>query len=333
MTDLLRPAPPDDRTDRTLRVRRGAARLRLLAWPVYFGVLAWYVNENGLPYSNDVVFCCLIGALVTAAVHSGRGVRGSLLVLRDWVPVMAVVWAYSLLRGYGAHTPWPVRFEPQLTIDTFLGGGETWTVRLQRWLSHPGDPHWYDYAGVAVYMSHFFVIFVTLAVLWRRNYSRFRRLLAAYVVLTYVGFLTYVLYPADPPWLTSQEGHMPAVTRVVQDLLSSSGMPRAGSIFENGSQFANDVAAMPSLHAAYPMLLAVFFWRGASQPVRVLLAAYPLAMAFILVYGAEHFIIDILVGWAFAIGVWYALNRFLRVRRARRTARATVRAAAMTPPA
>ncbi len=322
MTDLLRPAAPDRTTDRVPRIRRGAARLRLLAWPVYLSTLAWYIDRNGLPYANDVVFCCLIGALVAAAVHSGRGLRGSLLVLRDWVPVMAVVWAYSLLRGYGAHTPWPVRFEPQLSIDTFLGGGETWTVRLQHWLHHPGDPHWYDYAGVAVYMSHFFVIFVALAVLWRRNYARFRHLLAAYVLLTYLGFLTYVLYPADPPWLTAQDGNMPAVTRVVQDLLNSSGMPRAGSIFENGSQFANDVAAMPSLHAAYPMLLAVFFWPTANRPVRVLLAAYPLAMAFILVYGAEHFIIDILVGWAYAIGVWYGLSRLLRARRAKRERRA-----------
>ncbi|MEU9133986.1 phosphatase PAP2 family protein [Kitasatospora sp. NPDC048540] len=341
MTDLLRPAHPGTRNDPRQhgprqydprqagpgRAVRAGHRLRPrhLAWPLFALAFGWYLWTYGLPYANDVVFCWLIGALVAASVHSG-GRRGWPLVLRDWVPVMAVVWVYSLLRGYGAHTPWPVRYEPQLSIDTFLGGGETWTVRLQHWLYTPGHPHWYDYSAVTVYMSHFFTVFLVLAVLWKRRYPSFRRLLALYLAVTFAGFATYVLYPADPPWLTGQEGHMPAVTRIVSDVLNQSGLPRAGSVFENGSEFANDVAAMPSLHAAYPMLLALFFWRGAGRWTRVLLAAYPLAMAFTLVYGAEHFIVDILAGWAYAVVLWYVLTRVLDRRaraRAERARRAT----------
>ncbi|MFJ1708777.1 phosphatase PAP2 family protein [Kitasatospora sp. NPDC088346] len=333
MTDLLRPAhsgtrndPSQDGPDRADRAGRRFLRPRLLAWPLFALAFAWYLWNYGLPYANDVVFCWLIAALVAASVHSG-GRYGWLLVLRDWVPVMAVVWAYSLLRGYGAHTPWPVRYEPQLGIDRFLGAGATWTVRLQHWLYTPGDAHWYDYLAVLVYMSHFFAVFLVLAVLWKRRYRGFQRLLALYLAVTFAGFATYVLYPADPPWLTAQEGHMPAVTRIVSDVLNQSGLPRAGSVFENGSQFANDVAAMPSLHAAYPMLLALFFWRGAGRWTRVVLAAYPLAMAFTLVYGAEHFIVDILAGWAYAVAVWYVLGRALD-RRALRVARARTAASA-----
>ena len=62
---------------------------------------------------------------------------------------------------------------------------------------------------------------------------------------------------------------------------------------------------MPSLHAAYPVMLLLFFW-GAGAAVRAGLALYAVAMAFTLVYTGEHFVLDILVGWAMT-GAVYAL--------------------------
>ncbi|MGW6918601.1 phosphatase PAP2 family protein [Kitasatospora sp. NPDC054939] len=317
MPDLRPPTLPAGST--ATRANGRWRSWRRAAWPLYFGLFAWWVWTHGVPYTNDLVFLWLIGALLAAAVHSGGGWRSGLHVLRDWVPVMAVVWTYSLLRGYGAHTPWPPYLHPQLAFDRVLGFGETWTVRLQYALYTPGRPRLHDYLTVAVYMSHFFVVFVLLAVLWRRNHARFRRLLAYYLALTYAGFVTYILYPAVPPWLAAEEGRMPALTRVVGDVLGHLGLPTAASVFENGSRFSNDVAAMPSLHSAYPLLVTLFFWPGAGPTARVLLAAYPLAMAFTLVYGAEHFIIDILVGWAYAVAVYFGLGRLLDRRAARRS--------------
>jgi membrane-associated phospholipid phosphatase len=324
VTSLLESAhPAPERRPRaaaSLGWLRYARHLRWLAWPTYFW-LFWYCYQlYGLPYQNDLVFCWLMGALIAACLHSGHWF-GWLKVLRDWVPVMAAVYAYSLLRGYGAHTPWKVHWAPQVDVDKAVGFGQVWTVRLQHWLYTPGHPHWYDYLCTTVYMSHFFAVFVVMAWLWKRRHDRFTRLVALYLALTFAAFATYVLYPADPPWLTAQNGHLPQLTRVVSDVLTQSGLPRAGSIFENGSRFDNDVAAMPSLHAAYPMLLALFFWPTAGRKLRVLLALYPLAMAFTLVYGAEHFVIDILFGWAYAAVVVLGLGRLLDRRAARRTAR------------
>ena len=58
---------------------------------------------------------------------------------------------------------------------------------------------------------------------------------------------------------------------------------------------------MPPLHAAYPMLLLLFFWKRARPAVRAILVAYVLAMAFTLVYTGEHFVLDEVVGWSYAI--------------------------------
>src|SRR5262249_28123176 len=64
--------------------------------------------------------------------------------------------------------------------------------------------------------------------------------------------------------------------------------------------WANDVAAVPSLHAAYTMLIALFLWPRLDRRWRPLLVAYPIGMGLSLVYLGEHYLIDILLGWVYA---------------------------------
>jgi membrane-associated phospholipid phosphatase len=153
-------------------------------------------------------------------------------------------------------------------------------------------------------MTHFFAVWIVAAVLWRISRQRFRRYALVTVALTVAAFLTYWLYPAQPPWLAGDTGLLPSVDRIVPQVWDHLGVTTVKSVYENGD-FVNTVAAMPSLHAAYPFMLMLFFW-GAGARVRILLGAYTLAMAFTLVYGGEHFVLDILVGWAMAVGA-YAL--------------------------
>ena len=80
-------------------------------------------------------------------------------------------------------------------------------------------------------------------------------------------------------------------------------------LYERGSEYANPVAAVPSLHAAYTLLFTLFLWRWAGRWGRPLLALYPLAMAFALVYTAEHYVVDILLGWAYTLAAVWAVNR------------------------
>ena len=62
------------------------------------------------------------------------------------------------------------------------------------------------------------------------------------------------------------------------------------------------------------MLIVLFFWRSRRWRWRILLAAYPLAMAFALVYTAEHYVSDVLLGWLYAVGAFVAVEAFLRWR-------------------
>ena len=48
------------------------------------------------------------------------------------------------------------------------------------------------------------------------------------------------------------------------------------------------------------MLILLFFWPGGSPRVRGLCLAYALAMSLTLVYTAEHYVADVIAGWAYA---------------------------------
>jgi membrane-associated phospholipid phosphatase len=52
------------------------------------------------------------------------------------------------------------------------------------------------------------------------------------------------------------------------------------------------------------LLIALYLWRLVPRWARVLLALYPLAMTWALVYGAEHYVSDCILGWVYAIAAY-----------------------------
>jgi hypothetical protein len=284
---------------RSLLDRVNAHRRVIISWSILVVAFVLYTILLGLPYGEDGILLWLTAALFVASLGDLKRWRTG--VIRDWLPFYLVLAAYGFLRGYASHVLWGPFVRPQVAFDKFIGGGTAPTVTLQRWLFNPDNLHVWDYLAWFTYMSHFFTTFIVLAVLWKRDHPRFRRYMLLFVSLTFIGYLTYVLYPAMPPWLASETGHLPSTTRIIPLVWNNVGIHQAAAPFSGNSAFDNNIAAMPSLHAAYPMLLLVFFWGKARPLVRVILVSYVLAMAFTLVYTGEHFVIDEFVGWSYAI--------------------------------
>jgi membrane-associated phospholipid phosphatase len=290
--------------DRWLTPRR---RL-LVGWSVLGVAFALYTAFLGLPYSEDEILLWLTAALIVASLGQPGQWRG---VLRDWLPLYIVLAVYALLRGYASDVIWGPFVRPQVAFDSWIGGGQPPTVTLQRWLFRPKDLHPWDYMAWLCYMSHFFTSFIVAGVLWKRDHARFKRYVSLFVSLTFLGYLTYLLYPAMPPWLASNTGHIARITRIIPVMWDHVGIHGAGALFTGNNRFDNNIAAMPSLHAAYPMLLLLFFWKRARTPLRVILVTYVLCMAFTLVYTGEHFVIDVFVGWTYAIITYFVGSRLL----------------------
>jgi membrane-associated phospholipid phosphatase len=217
----------------------------------------------------------------------------------------------------------------QIAVDRVLGLGEIPTEWLQRHLWSAGHLHWYDYAVWGVYMTHFFAVWLVAAALWRVSRRRFAHYAVVTMVLTLAAFLVYWRFPAQPPWLAGDLGRIGPVDRIVPMVWDHLGLSSMSSVYENGD-LVNTVAAMPSLHAAYPMLLLLFFW-SSGRAVRAGLAAYTLAMGYALVYGGEHFVTDILAGWLMAGVVYVVVTAAVRAASARARPRTSAPARAPAP--
>jgi membrane-associated phospholipid phosphatase len=212
---------------------------------------------------------------------------------------------------------------PQIRVEEILFFGSVPTVWLQERLwDGSGNLHWYDYAACVVYLSYFAATYLVAGFLWYAARSLFRRYVAMLVILALMGFATYALFPAAPPWLASHYGQLDPTARSVAVIWSEIPVVHVNTFFEEGSQYANPVAAVPSLHAAYTLLITLILWRPAPPWGRLVLAAYPWAMAFALVYTAEHYFVDILLGWIYALVAFWTVSRLAELVAERRLRRA-----------
>jgi membrane-associated phospholipid phosphatase len=294
--------------------RSRARRLTVAGAAAFAAASIALVAAKGLILSRDWLFAwVLLGLLAVSLADPKRWLRG---VVVDWLPLMAVLLCYDLSRPVREWIGATPHVLPQLDADRWTFG-QLPTSWLQHSLYDPGVTHWYDYLTFFVYLSHFFVTLAVLAVLWKVSYPRFRQYRTLVVVLATAGFVTYVLFPAVPPWLAAYEGHIEPVPRTLAGMWGAVGIEPAHALFENRGEFYNQEAAIPSLHAAYPMLLLLFFW-GAGTWARIGLGAYVLAMAFALVYTGEHYVSDVVIGWAYAGGVVAGVTAVRALRRQRR---------------
>jgi hypothetical protein len=229
--------------------------------------------------------------------------------LVDWLPLVVVLFLYDEIHNrLGRFVP-PPHTWPQIRLDEWLFGGTVPTILLQRALYSSAHPAWWDYAALAIYTSHFFFAIAVGLGIWFQSRARFHRYTSHVVALTTLGYATYLIFPAVPPWLASQHGDLAATHRIVRELWDFLGRHDMAALFSGTNVFANDVAAIPSLHAAYPLLIAVFFWKGSGRVVRAVLALYALLMPLVLVYCAEHYVLDILLGWIYVVPSYWAVER------------------------
>jgi hypothetical protein len=296
---------------------------------------------EGLAFNRELVLLYIATGLIAASIGRGRKVFA---VVRDWLPFALFLLLYDLSRGATAMVGAPTLWHFQPDADRWLFFGTIPTVWLQERIKM-AQPPWWEVVISSIYMSFFILPYVVAGVLWLRNRSDWAAFVRRFVALCFGALIVYVVLPAAPPWAearctpadvvggpsnprcmfrspagvhdggllgamhTSQPGAHLFVERISTRGYGTLHLQSAGALV-NSQQFSvNLVAAIPSLHAALTAMISVFLWRRVKARWRPLLVAYPLAMAFVLVYSAEHFVVDIILGWAFAAIVLLAIGR------------------------
>lgn len=279
---------------------------RVRPWHVatgaYLVVLTWYLFAVGFPLDRGLQAAWILAGM--AAWQVGRPLRQWGRMLADWLPFFAALLLYDHTRGVADTLGRPVLVEGLVDAERALFGGHLPTLVLQEHFYDPTSVPWYDVVAALVYFSHFFVPWAVAAVLYVRSRDAWLHYVRLVFTLTYLGLLTYVLLPAAPPWYAAWYGLIDEVERAATRGWWAIGLQNAGQLIERGQADVNLVAALPSLHAGTSMLVVLWAWPRVRRAwARVALAAYALAMGLTLVYGGEHYVLDVLMGWAYAAAV------------------------------
>jgi hypothetical protein len=302
--DSLSPESTSGAAGRPHELGRRNDRLLLGAVIAYAVLLSILMISRGISVTPDVV----VVSFGLAALLLGRGK----LFLRDWIPFVALFFAYELMRGYADKFGLPIHVSDIVSMERVIGLGGLPTQFLQG-LFHAGPASSPDVlASIAVvfYFLHFPLPLAVGFLLWIHQRRIYYDYVGALIVLSMAAFVTFLLLPVAPPWWAEKFGYVTGVLH-----LRDTGFNGLSSFFGFGNYFysysvysisSNDVAAFPSLHAAYPFL-AFLFARRAFGRVGWLMLAYTACVWFSIVYLGEHWVVDIVGGVAYASAAYFVI--------------------------
>lgn len=168
----------------------------------------------------------------------------------------------------------------------------------------------------AIPYGTFLYVTVAYAVwLYRADYDGLRRFAWTFLLTNLLGFLTYHIYPAAPPWYYHQYGcavdlgarasegtHLARVDQVL-------GVPYFASFYAR----SNDVfGAVPSLHVAYPLLVVLEGWRRHRVLGRTLSCLFFVSMSAAAVYLDHHWVFDVALGVLYTVVIYALVRRVIR---------------------
>lgn len=271
---------------------------------VTFVVIAWLALILILIFVHHAVMTPDVFLVITAlaALLLGRGK----MFIRDWLPFVAILFGWEAMRGLADEVGARVQSDSLIAIERFLFLGTVPTETLQGLFYRPGQVGPLDIAMSFVYISHFALPLIVAFLIWIRKRGEYYRFAMALIILSFAAFLTYVVIPAAPPRFAYQFGEALPVHDIARLTIDALGFsPMTSWAYANLS--GNQVAAMPSLHAAYPILAFLFLRRIAPRAGWVMLA-YGAVVWFAIVYLAHHYVIDALAGAAYALAAYAAVQ-------------------------
>ncbi|HEY4110227.1 phosphatase PAP2 family protein [Puia sp.] len=134
--------------------------------------------------------------------------------------------------------------------------------------------------------------------LFYKNKEAFFQFTLSFLLVNLVGFVVYYACPAAPPWYVQYHGfafnaHTPGNT---------AGLGRWDDYFHLHvfaglyAKSSNVFAAMPSLHAAYPLTVLVYGLKYRLRWINLLFATITVGIWFSAVYSSHHYVLDVLAG-------------------------------------
>jgi len=230
---------------------------------------------------------------------------------RDVAVCLLQMWAYLAMYEMPNDDPEAlerrVHIRYPVAIDRAIGLGQLPGVRLQRALARRGGLRRMDGVLVAAHWVWFLVPHATVGYLLLFRRRQFERGAVMIYAVFDLGVLVYWALPTAPPWYAAKEGVIeareatePALRRLMVEQGEAFWREHWEPLFNLLA--GNPLAAMPSLHFATSAMAAHVL--ADAGPVEGAIGwTYALTLGFALVYLGEHYVVDLLAGYALVTAV------------------------------
>ncbi|MES2328073.1 MAG: phosphatase PAP2 family protein [Bacteroidota bacterium] len=141
------------------------------------------------------------------------------------------------------------------------------------------------------------------AYLFFKKREAFLHFALCFFMVNLLGFVIYYVYPAAPPWYVQEHGFefLPLTPG------NTGGLARFDAFFNTNvfhsiyAKSSNVFAAMPSLHASYPVIVLFYSIRNKLGKASIMFAFLMVGIWFSAVYNSHHYVLDVLAGICCAI--------------------------------
>ncbi|MDO8119823.1 phosphatase PAP2 family protein [Isoptericola sp. b490] len=242
----------------------------------------------------------LQAALPEAGRGPARQPRGG---LRELCLLVGVYVAYTVVRSFADSDLSPAQhaagnllgIERRLGLDVEAGAIH---LLLHSELAAVAASVWYSAA-------HYIVTPLVLVAIYRHRphlYAPVRRGLLVATCAALVGFL---LMPTAPPRLVG-----PPFVDVLATTSDYGWWGGHASVPPAMASLTNDLAAFPSMHCGWALWVALATWAATSSTaLRVAAWSYAVITAVVVVVTGNHWVLDVLAGWALvAVVTWASLR-------------------------
>jgi PAP2 superfamily len=225
-------------------------------------------------------------------------------LIRQIVLFFVVYQGYQVVRGFAdghaslAFANGERVIDLERSLGTFFEPGLQQTVLNHQWLI--------DLANWSYFNTHFVVSVAFLAWLYLFRNEHFYFVRNMFMVAMVLALIGYAAFPTAPPRMFPEHGFTDTIatfTGIEQDQNTKA------------SFLVNAYAAVPSMHIAFSLMIAVPAMALARTPVaRGLWSMYPLFVFFVIVVTANHYWFDAATGAAVACVAALAAHQLARTR-------------------
>lgn len=214
------------------------------------------------------------------------------------VVVVGILWlVYSAIRGVTESSFAVARenAERLLWFQRFIGMPNE--ADIQQLII--GHEHIIQAANTYYIAAHFPVTVAFLVWVWVWRPAQAARVRNAFIGASFSGLLIHLAFPLAPPRMIRAEGFI------------DTGLIFGPNPYDIGiAKAANQLAAMPSLHVGWALLVALGVWRFGGRRFRWVVALHPIITTVVVVVTANHYWTDVIVGCALVLLAWRFSRRW-----------------------